>query len=310
MSKTCDICGNMLDIFDEGTDISNVLFCEKCYRSFDVLIKENKQEEFSKAWFQLQNAIKDSKLKDKEKTHALGFLDTYLVNRNLSNFLATEDQLNAIKEQQRELQKAQEERKALFAEARLISDTLLVLDSKKVWAIVNQGTISKPYQYTDLTGFSVELNGNQVQSGNEGKVLIGRLLLGATGALMGAASSRHINEYINDFRIKITVNDIDHPVFQIVLINSSTLKYSSEYEAKVHQCEDIIGMLEYIKSNGRGAQNQTATITGHAEGEKARAIYAFSVADEISKFHQLAKDGIITDEEFQRQKQKLLSLEY
>ncbi len=43
--------------------------------------------------------------------------------------------------------------------------------------------------------------------------------------------------------------------------------------------------------------------------EKTRDICAFSVSDEISKFHQLALDGIITEEEFQKQKQKLLSLD-
>ena len=59
-----------------------------------------------------------------------------------------------------------------------------------------------------------------------------------------------------------------------------------------------------------GQDNHTNPISLNVKEERARAIYAFSVADEIMKFHQLAIDGIITEEEFQHQKQKLLSLDY
>lgn len=116
------------------------------------------------------------------------------------------------------------------------------------------------------------------------------------------------NFYVNDFRLQIKVNDIDNPILQISFIDNYTLKGSAEYREQVRLCEEIMGMLSYIKNNSGVKPKET--VTGRTEGEKARAIYAFSVADEILKFHELAKAGIITQDEFETQKQKLLSLEY
>ena len=69
-----------------------------------------------------------------------------------------------------------------------------------------------------------------------------------------------------------------------------------------NRCERIVALLQLITNNNR-SQAESST-------SGARAIYAFSVADEILKFKKLMDEGIITAEEFQTQKQKLLSLDY
>lgn len=88
-------------------------------------------------------------------------------------------------------------------------------------------------------------------------------------------------------------------------------KDSAQYAAKANACNRIVSVLKQIISeNEKGNTNSEEDATTPAARGKGIAIYAFSVADEILKFKQLCDQGIITEDEFKAQKEKLLKLDY
>lgn len=73
----------------------------------------------------------------------------------------------------------------------------------------------------------------------------------------------------------------------------------------------LLGVLVYLIARGDGMQERSAHDA--AEAQKAQDDYVREVAgsdttaDQLSKLNDLRKEGVLTDDEYQAQKQKLLS---
>ena len=106
------------------------------------------------------------------------------------------------------------------------------------------------------------------------KCIFSKVYPAANDALAPEIKLSSIGRILNN-----AVNDIENPRLQVVFIDTNIPKNSKEYEEKVHECENLIAMLEYIKNNGMGQDNHTNPISLNVKEERARAIYAFSVAD-------------------------------
>ena len=314
MPQKCEVCGKTLGMFDDGYNVADTFFCESCYRLIGPsygqslhLFKTAEFDSYRLAVDGMRETVQTSKLSAKDKQAVTNFLKAY-EDKNADTIQHME--VLAVDKKQKATQ--QSEYSIMLRGSRTVGEYLYIQESSRIWAIRNlDGVISKPHKYEDLISFEVVQNGQSVQSSNAGMVIAGAFLLGALGAVAGAASARRTDEYVTDLRILVKVNDVDEPLQQVVILNSSCAKNSDSYQIKVQQCNQIVAMLEYIKNNATSAAALPAeTVTGRAAGERARAIYAFSVADEIQKFRKLADDGIITEDEFQTQKRKLLALEY
>jgi len=192
-----------------------------------------------------------------------------------------------------------------FKNSYKIENYICVDDKNCQWAIMDGDCISDVYNFEDLVSFEITENGNKIQGSSAGDVLIGSLLLGFTGAMMGMASSRPVEEFVYDLHITVVLNNISRPIQIIKIIDDPAHpinKTSTRYKYAVDLCEKIISAFRFIENRNKKVAQRTC--------EKARAIYAFSIADEILKFKQLLDDGVITSEEFEIQKRKLLALEY
>ena len=189
-----------------------------------------------------------------------------------------------------------------------IDNILRINDTKKEFAVLARGKYVSLHKYEELVDFNVDEDGQSITSGRAGSAVIGALLLGATGAIIGSAGSKTTKQTVQSLDIILSFRGLDAKLETIHLLESETQKGSEEYIRAAQTCKRIISALKQIMDFGRSGASEGS---GNAEQRgRGVAIYAFSVADEILKFKGLLDQGIITQEEFDKQKEKLLALEY
>ena len=100
---------------------------------------------------------------------------------------------------------------------------------------------------------------------------------------------------------KCTLTFVDSPTYStFTSVGSHDPGLSADYLKALNAAQDCLTALEQIQDTVRAHEREElmAAIAGAA---------APSAADEIRKFHQLAEDGIISQEEFETKKQQLLA---
>ena len=102
----------------------------------------------------------------------------------------------------------------------------------------------------------------------------------------------------------ITVEDIDYVVESVKEIIANLRSMSPLYEKYVKNANQAKDVLSVIIDNAK----QVSTPTAQPIAQPVVAPASSSVADELAKLAKLKADGILTDEEFQAQKSKLLGL--
>lgn len=141
--------------------------------------------------------------------------------------------------------------------------------------------------------------------------VVGGFLFGMAGVIVGSRAGT------GNQPIYTTIESIDsrYSILRYIDKNGETTEAAFEhcfYDAfiKVIPEKDYEQvLLNHSNESSSGIEQKEANeeVIGKIP---ARAIYAFSVADEIRKFKELKDEGIITVDEFESQKQKLLKLDY
>lgn len=141
-----------------------------------------------------------------------------------------------------------------------------------------------------------------------GRAVVGGVLAGGVGAIVGGLSGKTKTESkISKIAVKVLIRDIDFPALNITYFDCKTLPDRKPVAPDSINCQNEIMM----------AQNFVNTISVIIEEGKRMEIPKtqeqqilpenISVADEIKKLANLRDEGILTQEEFEKQKASLLS---
>ena len=160
------------------------------------------------------------------------------------------------------------------------------------------------YRYEDILSFELLEDGTSISHGGLGKAAIGGLAFGGAGAVVGAVLGKKNTDYCTTLVIKVVVNDITTPNIFIHFINGKIKKSSLCYQQNLRIAQECLSLLHIVCQEEKGRNGQREDINGQNE-EK---VISSSVADEIRKFKELADEGIITQEEFEKKKIQLLDI--
>ena len=169
--------------------------------------------------------------------------------------------------------------------------------------------------YSDIIEVSYEENGSQLYTKSAGRTIggaiVGGVLMGGAGAVVGGLSgASKQNKEIENMDIKILLRstirtscvlhfkDVDRV---LKTKEDADRKLYEKYVKNANQAKDV---LSVIIDNAK----QVSTPTAQPIAQPVVAPASSSVADELAKLAKLKADGILTDEEFQAQKSKLLGL--
>lgn len=160
----------------------------------------------------------------------------------------------------------------------------------------------KKYPFSKLLSFKVNDDVTTIQSPASyetkkstssmlGRALVGGLLTGGWGALVGAATAKSktvqtqssTSSSKHHYTIIINIDDTSSPIEMLDLADN-------------HQkVEEISCILNRILEKNKKTSIPTLAVANN------------SIADELKKLADLKKEGILTDEEFNQQKAKLLN---
>lgn len=189
--------------------------------------------------------------------------------------------------------------------------SILAIDNEnKILCIIRYGMSADFYSYKSILQSEVIEDGISVTKTSRGSqiggVLVGGILAGGVGAIIGGLSgSQETSQEVKKVQLQIIINDTQNPIKTLTFLNTdlpikkSDPKYKSAYERANHWQKVMSVIINQVdeedKQNERNNLKETISIS---KG---------STADELKKLAELKRDGILTDEEFNQQKQKLLS---
>ncbi|GIP42826.1 hypothetical protein J45TS6_12850 [Paenibacillus sp. J45TS6] len=188
--------------------------------------------------------------------------------------------------------------------------TLSIDETNKQISLVSLNSYKdKVYSYRDILKSEILTDGMSVTSTNRGSqiggALLGGLLAGGVGALIGGLSgSTTSQEKVKKIELNVIVNDTVNPIHKIAFLDSEfsayakdTQEYKDSYNTAYH-CHQLIGVL-IRQADEEDKRTETSTISNSSQSN-------VSVADELRKLVQLKDEGIISGDEFDIQKKKLI----
>lgn len=144
-----------------------------------------------------------------------------------------------------------------------------------------------------------------------GGSLIGGAIAGGAGAVVGGLSGNSKNiKKISSVQVKITIREINDPSFIIDAFNAQTMTIEGKpikpdslegykYKQGLTHANRIVDILRVVIDEVDNHSNITANNIQQNT----------SIADELKKLADLKRDGILTQEEFDIQKAKLLNVQ-
>lgn len=131
-----------------------------------------------------------------------------------------------------------------------------------------------------------------------GRALVGATLAGPAGLVVGGLTgSKTSRNSCDKLSVKFTVDGLHAGTYEIKLIKKQTKKKSLFYETAVKNANEIILAFDTIIAS------QQYHKTEKNETEQVN----YSLSDELLKLKSLVESGILTQEEFEVQKNKLLN---
>lgn len=196
-----------------------------------------------------------------------------------------------------------------------IGNYLFIMDDFfKVLVLVGPGH-HEIFNYSDIIEVSYEENGSQLYTKSAGRTvggaIVGGVLMGGAGAVVGGLSgASKQNKEIKNMDIKILLRSTSRTSCVLHFKDVDRVLKTKEdadrrlYETYVKNANQAKDVLSVIIDNAK----QASTPIAQPIAQPVVAPASSSVADELAKLAKLKADGILTEEEFQAQKSKLLGL--
>ena len=158
--------------------------------------------------------------------------------------------------------------------------------------------------YKDLLSSEVFEDGatltKTVRASQIAGALIGGLALGGVGAIIGGLSGKtRTSGKVKKVSLRLAVNDTKNPLHDVNFLNIETKKDGFLYKDAMLQARHWHGLIEVLIKRA-DMEDKTNVKDGPPQVEWS------SVADEIKKLADLHESGILSNEEFQQQKARLI----
>ncbi len=222
------------------------------------------------------------------------------------------EKMNEQKEKGKNLEKELKQLEDFHSTKRLISPWgLIAIDenSEQIAVKEKQGSIIK-LPFSEIMGCEIIEDGKTTykKSNTFGRTIVGGIIAGGTGAIIGGLSGKEEkNKEITSLDFKILFKNTRKPSFKIRFFDAweesantkksikiSDSVYGLIYRKSFDRLKDWKYIIEIIlENNNKGKKSNSSEITR-------------SISDELTKLNDLRKQGVLTDEEFEIQKRKIL----
>lgn len=201
-----------------------------------------------------------------------------------------------------------------FSVSRLLHndyDSIALDNTRKKIGILNKEFMAgRLYEAADVMSVEVYEDGRSISQASRGRqvgaALVGNIIAGGPGAVIGGLGARvRSRDEIHDLTLRLTLNDDEFPIFDLRLNKAAVLKGSVLHSKLSTTARGWASLVEALMRTG-GASFQASGASG--EDEPRNSVPTMhGLADELAKLAALRVSGVLSEEEFSRLKQRLIS---
>lgn len=154
-------------------------------------------------------------------------------------------------------------------------------------------------KFTDIIECEIIEDSNTIMKGGVGRAVVGGVLAGGIGAVVGA-NTRASQNVTNSLQIRIVTKNINRSLYTINIITAETQKDSKEYKESMNFANDVYATITSIINN---SEKNNSNLGGKKDMEQNNNDFI----EQLERLSKLKENGVITQEEFEESKQKILS---
>jgi len=169
---------------------------------------------------------------------------------------------------------------------------------------------SRVVPYADVLSVELIEDGSSITKTSRGSqlggALVGGVLLGGLGAVVGGLSgSKTTSQKIKRVDLRVVIDDTKSPLHNVCFQNAEGARGGIIHNAAISQARHWNGLCDVVIRRADQARVRDVNVANAVEVKNAKP--AGSLADELKKLADLKADGVLNEDEFQTQKQRLLS---
>ncbi|WP_400256494.1 SHOCT domain-containing protein [Candidatus Methanomassiliicoccus intestinalis] len=172
-------------------------------------------------------------------------------------------------------------------------------DDHEYIKILNGGKGTDTYlAYTQITG--CEICVDDVPGSNTGLLgaAAGGLLFGGTGAIVGGMAGKTNVEYVDSISVRIRTNSSTNTSVTVKTLKCRAKRGTSLVSKAIEDARAIEDLIAYAMNSKQNTAQSISTKTEEKD---------LSYIEELRKLKELVDEGILTQEEFETKKKRLLS---
>ncbi len=186
---------------------------------------------------------------------------------------------------------------------------LMALDeTKKVIAVKSKFGKIKIYPFSAIHSCEILVNGETTykKSSVIGRSIVGGVIAGGTGALIGGFSGKEkMVKEVSSIEFKILFKDTAETTFKYLFFDSKDI--TSNTQKYIKEDDKVFGIeLKKAKSQLQYWKDKIEVIISVQEEVRPLKESTISVSDELLKLAELKKNELLTQEEFDKIKAKLI----
>jgi len=165
------------------------------------------------------------------------------------------------------------------------------------------------YHYSKILSCEIIEDGETTykKSSTVGRAIVGGVLAGGVGAIIGGLTGKEKeNKEIKYLDLKIVVKDTTNPNFTIRFFDAWEETHRTKKSVKISDSTDGPKLKNALANLEKWKDSIEVIIDQMNSATKAKSENQLSVSDELLKLAELKEKGVLTEEEFQQQKRKLL----
>lgn len=187
---------------------------------------------------------------------------------------------------------------------------LIAIDDQSKQIAFKQGPNAiRKYHYADIIGCEVVEDGETTyrKSGALGRAIVGGIIAGGAGAIIGGVTAKgQENKEVKTVDFKLLLRDTSNPSFRIRFFDA--WEESARTKKSVKVSDSVYGpILRKAVSDLNSWKETVGVIIDQMDRETGSVPRQnSSLADELAKLNDLKNQGVLTGDEFEQQKAKLL----
>lgn len=185
----------------------------------------------------------------------------------------------------------------------LMEDDAIIFFPNKGRIAIREMAATKEYELEKILEFEVLEGGFSIAKGGLGRAVVGGLLLGGTGAVVGAVTGgKKSKDVVTSLQLKLTLNDPETPVRLIDFISFESKRDGFHYKEGEKRLSEAVAMFKIMFKKNEKVRSENHRERPEEQQESSRT----SCADELIKLKSLLDQGVITKTEFQKQKKRIM----